>query len=40
MSGQQHNVIAALAQRRQMELHDVEPVKQIFAEITGGDGLA
>ena len=32
MLGQQQNVLAALAQRRQAELHHVQAVKQILAE--------
>ena len=32
MFGQQHDVVAALAQRRQLERHDVEPEVQIFAK--------
>ena len=31
--------LAAFPQRRQAELHDVQPVKQIFAELVRGDGL-
>ena len=39
MFGQQQNILAAFAQRRQVELHDVQAVEQIFAELVGGDGL-
>ena len=36
---QQQDVVAALAQRRDADLNDVEPVEQIFAEQSIGDAL-
>ena len=33
------NLLAALAQRRQVDRHDVEPEEQILAELSFGDGL-
>ena len=35
---QQRNVVAPVAQRRDVDAHDVEPVKQILAELFRGDG--
>ena len=39
MLGQQHDVVAALAQRRQLERHDVEPEVEVLAEPLGADQL-
>ena len=36
---QQRNVLAPVAQRRNVDAHDVEPVKQILAKLLGGDGV-
>ena len=36
MSDQFGDVLAAIAQRRQVDRHDVEPVVQVFAEPAGG----
>ena len=35
--GHQRNILAPLAQRRQMQAHDVEPVQQIGAELAARD---
>ncbi len=35
---EQRNVVGTLAQRRNRNAHDVEAVKQILAELFGGDG--
>jgi hypothetical protein len=39
MLGQQGDVIAPLTQRREAQLHNVEPMEQIFAKLTVSDGL-
>ena len=39
MLREQQHVVAAIAQRRQLDLHDVQPVKQILAELAAGNGL-
>ncbi len=38
MFGEQQYILAAFAHRRQMKLHDVQTMEQIFAELVGGDG--
>ena len=35
--GEQADVFLAVAQRRQVQAHDIEPVEQVFAELFGGD---
>ncbi len=39
MTGQDQDVLAAFPQRRQVELHDIQPVEQVLAKFTGGDRL-
>src|SRR5208283_4273783 len=39
MLRQQQDIVAAVAQGRQLDLHDVQPVKQILAELAAADGL-
>src|SRR5262245_46602709 len=37
---QQRNVVLAVAERRQLDGEDVEPIKQVFAEFAFADGFA
>ncbi len=39
MPRQQQHIVAAVAQGRQVDLHDVQPVEQILAELAAGNGL-
>ena len=39
MLRQHQHVLTALAQWREVELHHVQPVKQILTKAAGGDGL-
>ena len=36
--GQRRNLLPAIAQRRQVDAHDVQPEVQVFAELAVGDG--
>ena len=38
MFGEQQHILATFAQRRQMKLHDVQAVKQIFAKLIFRNG--
>src|SRR5205085_2879012 len=40
MRGEQRDVLAAIAQRRQLEAHDVEPIEEVRAERAAVDRLA
>jgi len=39
MFGQQQDIVASFAQGRQANLETVEPMKQVFAKLVGGDCL-
>ena len=37
MAGEHRNVLPSRAKRRQLDWHDIEPMKEIFAELTPRD---
>ena len=39
VADEQRHVLAAIPERRHFDVHDVEPVIQVFPEILGGDGV-